>query len=163
MKFKNSLLFVDIHPMKKKGEVCKNFPLSLSFFVIFSAGSCEKHFLWKSFACTQRNNLWIFSPASEIKTSPQDLWFHQILLAANIKEDEIKLCKYANSFPTSHIDRHLGSSFGKYLQEVIYTKKRKVFQEYLAGWTSKLKGWSRETSTNVRNLRTQTTTETAAV
>ena len=29
MKFKNSLLFVDIHPMEKKGEVCKNFPLSL--------------------------------------------------------------------------------------------------------------------------------------
>ena len=46
---------------------------------------------------------------------------------------------------------------------MIYTKKRKVFQEYLAGWTSKLKGWFRETSTNVRNLRTQTTTETAAV
>ena len=123
MKFKNSLLFVDIHPMEKKGEVCKNF-LSLSLSLSSSPPVPAKNiFSGKSFACTHSNNLWIFSPASEIKTSPQDLWFHQILLAANIKEDEIKLCKYANSFPTSHIDRHLGSSFGKYLQEVINTKK----------------------------------------
>ena len=123
MKFKNSLLFVDIHPMEKKGEVCKNF-LSLSLSLSSSPPVPAKNiFSGKSFACTHSNNRWIFSPASEIKTSPQDLWFHQILLAANIKEDEIKLCKYANSFPTSHIDRHLGSSFGKYLQEVINTKK----------------------------------------
>ena len=124
MKFKNSLLFVDIHPMEKKGEVCKNF-LSLSLSLSSSPPVPAKNiFSGKSFACTHSNNLWIFSPASEIKTSPQDLWFHQILLAANIKEDEIKLCKYANSFPTSHIDRHLGSSFGKYLQGHKYKKER---------------------------------------
>ena len=34
-----------------------------------------------------------------------DLWFYQIILARGIKEDEIKLCKYANTFST-HIDPH---------------------------------------------------------
>ena len=43
-----------------------------------------------------------------------DLWFYQIILARDIKEDEIKLCKYANTF--SHIDPHCGSSTNKYLR-----------------------------------------------
>ena len=111
-------------PWRRRAKFVKTF-LSLSLSLSSSPPVPAKNiFSGKSFACTHSNNLWIFSPASEIKTSPQDLWFHQILLAANIKEDEIKLCKYANSFPTSHIDRHLGSSFGKYLQEGINTKKK---------------------------------------
>ena len=110
-------------PWRRRAKFVKTF-LSLSLSLSSSPPVPAKNiFSGKSFASTHSSNLWIFSPASEIKTSPQDLWFHQILLAANIKEDEIKLCKYANSFPTSHIDRHLGSSFGKYIQEVIYIKK----------------------------------------